>query len=546
MGNGLGIFRLYTLQLCILAALTGCGSSLVFPRCDDSLAKPPGEFTTERFVSVTGEDSGNGSKATPWRTLQHALNEATPGSIIYLMPGTYHERVTVTRSGTENAYIKVTALEPGTVTMDGNEPPSQDDFAISRFAVFRIADVAYFSVEGLTITNDGKNYCSGACLGLAAFDIGRNAHHIFISGNDIHHIDRPQGFAGNYTVPILLASLEKDEEVIRHIVIQNNRFHDSDSNTENPEEGGFYSMALALSGNVEHVLIENNTFYDLGSGAVNVSGNYRSQVPTSSLSPSLDHPRKVVIRNNDFQRIANTYCIYIDGGRQTLIERNYLQNCAYGIGVVTEVIDNGADGYSEHIWIRNNIVNESLHFDFVAGMWLTASKRPNYDPVKNIYVTNNTFFSSKREPGQFSVQLRPGVFGDSKFANNIVVSNQQLLLRNSSEQYLNTVKLDFNIWNSEDSAPLCWDGSCGLFSSYQSTASQDAHGLFIVPGLVGPATEPNGFQLQSNAPAIDKGASSIPDWSSNFGDYTPSCECDYFGDVRVQGGVVDIGAGEKR
>lgn len=54
-----------------------------------------------RFVAVDGSDRGSGTEASPWATLGHALEQASPGTTIRLGPGTFYEEVTIRRSGRE-------------------------------------------------------------------------------------------------------------------------------------------------------------------------------------------------------------------------------------------------------------------------------------------------------------------------------------------------------------------------------------------------------------------------------------------------------------
>ncbi len=61
---------------------------------------------TQFYVATTGSDSNNGtSTSAPWRTIQKAMNSATPSSTVNIMAGTYHERPALGVSGTSGNYI---------------------------------------------------------------------------------------------------------------------------------------------------------------------------------------------------------------------------------------------------------------------------------------------------------------------------------------------------------------------------------------------------------------------------------------------------------
>lgn len=67
------------------------------------------------YVSPTGRDVNDGaSPATPLATIQAALEKATPGTVVNLAPGVYHEQPTTVRDGAEGAPITIQGPETGT------------------------------------------------------------------------------------------------------------------------------------------------------------------------------------------------------------------------------------------------------------------------------------------------------------------------------------------------------------------------------------------------------------------------------------------------
>ena len=64
-------------------------------------AKRPLGKGPARFVDGTrGSDDNDGSEQHPWRTIQHAVNQLTPGDTLYARGGVYHEHVEVSLQGT--------------------------------------------------------------------------------------------------------------------------------------------------------------------------------------------------------------------------------------------------------------------------------------------------------------------------------------------------------------------------------------------------------------------------------------------------------------
>lgn len=88
-------------------------SSLCF--CFSSL------FAKTIFVSPNGQDKASGSKASPLKTIQRAINLAKAGDTVFLTEGRYHQRFRLVRSGTQQAKIKIIGQGPKTI-LDGTTP----------------------------------------------------------------------------------------------------------------------------------------------------------------------------------------------------------------------------------------------------------------------------------------------------------------------------------------------------------------------------------------------------------------------------------------
>lgn len=67
----------------------------------------------EFHVAVTGNDSHSGTRAAPFRTIQHAADLAQPGDVITVHEGVYRERVSPPRGGLSDAKRIVYQAAPG-------------------------------------------------------------------------------------------------------------------------------------------------------------------------------------------------------------------------------------------------------------------------------------------------------------------------------------------------------------------------------------------------------------------------------------------------
>jgi hypothetical protein len=75
---------------------------------------PPFPGGKQVYVDPAGDDANDGSMTAPLRTIQAALNKATPGTRINLAAGEYRERPRTVVAGTANAPITIKGPEVGT------------------------------------------------------------------------------------------------------------------------------------------------------------------------------------------------------------------------------------------------------------------------------------------------------------------------------------------------------------------------------------------------------------------------------------------------
>src|SRR4051794_27162395 len=52
-----------------------------------------------RYVAPGGSDAGPGTRARPWRTLQHAATEVAGGATVHVAPGSYPGPLQIDRGG---------------------------------------------------------------------------------------------------------------------------------------------------------------------------------------------------------------------------------------------------------------------------------------------------------------------------------------------------------------------------------------------------------------------------------------------------------------
>jgi Protein of unknown function (DUF1565) len=129
---------------------------------------PSGE-TRQLYVSPTGNDTGDGSEAAPLRTIQAALDEAEPGTVVNLAPGEYREELTTMRDGDPAAPITIRGPE------NGKDPSGRNQAVLYGTGRIVNIDHSYYTLEGFTI--DGQERLPAAQLptDLGAVDAFKNS-----------------------------------------------------------------------------------------------------------------------------------------------------------------------------------------------------------------------------------------------------------------------------------------------------------------------------------------------------------------------------------
>jgi len=119
--------------------------------------------------SQNSNDSNNGTLNAPWKTIQHAVDNAMPGDTVFIRKGTYYENIISQRSGNvTEGYIVFSAYPLETPVIDGTGvSASNTGFTISH---------SYLKLCGLEI----KNWVNGIWM--------QRADNIIITDCEVHQV----------------------------------------------------------------------------------------------------------------------------------------------------------------------------------------------------------------------------------------------------------------------------------------------------------------------------------------------------------------------
>ena len=349
-----------------------------------------GRVLVTYFVSPNGSDNFDAEqaqdRATPFQSIQRAVDAARAGDTVIVLDGTYSEEVFLRHSGTAEQEITIEAENPQGVRLLG--------FIHGR-------DVSYITVDGFDVTNSNENVIT---QGIVFFE----SHHITISNNLVR-----DSFGGG------IAFNQSDSILIEGNTTSGNAFFDPDAHSGI----SVYQPQRREDAEGEYgVIIRNNLSYE----NFNMVGNQNccNGRPTDGNGIVLD----------DFQN-SQDGGNGIDYDRRTLVENNITHS-------------NGGNGIhvfrSHEIDIRNNTsVGNVINLNNGAQINVSSSRDVNvYNNIVSALTDENAVrtSNSSRVTLEFNVIDGPAV-GFSNDSSNFFDADPGF--RNDSfELTANSVAID--------------------------------------------------------------------------------------------------------
>lgn len=411
-------------------------------------------------------------------TVQAGLTAANAGDTVLVKAGTYNESVSFGKSGTATGYI----------TLLGETGAILDGTGVGAEELVSIDSKSYVRVVGFEVRNLKK---PGTPIGIS---VNGGGSYIEIRGNRVHNIENANGNAhgiaiyGTTTTPI--SQLVVDDNEITACKLGQ-------------------SESMALNGNVSDFTVSNNVVHDndnIGIVFIGFEGNGPGDQ---------DQARNGICFGNHVYNISSaanpTYGgersadgIYVDGGRNIVIERNTVADC----DIAFEIASEHGGKTASNITIRNNFASGSYQGNILVGGYAAAMGN-----AENILIVGNTSYHGK----DGEVVLQNNCKGVTLKNNIFYASAGNGYLVNSGSNNT-TVAADNNLYyGASASSPGPW---------------ADAHAVYADPKL---QSSPTNLHLAAGSPAINAGAALETVVAGNL---------DVDGDPRVSGAKTDIGADE--
>lgn len=477
-------------------------------------------LSADFYVSTSGSDSASGTESDPWRTIQHAIDSISAGDTIFVREGTYNEQININKSGiSENQRIIIRNYESEKPVIDGNGLEPSKGWS----ALIKIENQNYITVRGFEVKNFASSDQESVPIGILVCGSGS---HISLLGNLVHHIEHKNVSSVDGNAHGIAVYGTNGNSSINNLVISDNIVKDCKLG---------WSESLVLNGNVENFVVSGNIVHDND----NIGMDFIGWENTAS---SNDQARNGIVTGNTVYKISSfsnpayggersAGGIYVDGGKDIIIERNCVYECDLGIEVASENKDKTTSGIN----VRNNI----LFFNNVTGLAFGGYDTKRGTTVNCVFMHNTFYMNDTTNSGTGEIMIQKS--NSNVVANNIVFANSQnIILSNyftSAYSYNNI--FDYNLYyclDGSDKSLFIWQNKeYQGFESFKDASLQDANSLFADPLFIDAASNPPVLDISANSPAINAGS---PDFIPGKG------ETDYAGNPRIVGGRTDCGAYE--
>lgn len=449
------------------------------------------------YVSVHGNDANPGTDAHhAWRHIQQAMNVATPGSSVIVLPGTYNEKLTVRVSGDAmDGYITFQA--GGHVVINGR--------GIAGADIINLNNQNYVQIIGFNIQND-LNVTDGSGIRMNGRD-----DHVNLLNNTIHNI------TGISAMGITVYGTDPATGITNIAVDGNQIFNCRSAPSE----------ALTLNGNVSNFDVSNNYIHDINDVGIDlIGGEGMSPNPATDFARNGEVSGNRITRAHERNTNNNAAGILVDGGQSIVVERNV--SWANDVGIEINAVRPGATASGD--LVRDNAV----YLNWGPGISVGASAAGE-GTVTSSQATNNTLYHDNvRNLGSGELRLQ---WGSGNLIENNLVDGVHATVLMDAEYGSSGDVFDYNLYYCPGFAATAQFAFQGFTQSslaaFRAASLQDANSIFANPLLLSPATARPRLNLHS--PAINAGDPAFT------GD---AAETDLLGEPRLLGGRVDIGAVE--
>ncbi|MBI1294530.1 DUF1565 domain-containing protein [bacterium] len=319
------------------------------------------------YVSTVGNDANVGSEVAPWRTLGKAAESAGPGDTVYILQGTYREKLKPRNAGVVGSPIVFTAYPGHLVVLDGEE------FSRTSWGgIIELVNVQYVTISNLRIINSG--YFGVMITGV---------EHVLVQNNEIDF---------TYASGIYVSRSQ-------HVVVDGNDVQRACHGIGGSAPHYAPQEHITVRGGTDTFEIKNNVVSNPHNGRGKEGINVKEGAANGK------------VYNNRVFDMSRTG-LYVDAYDKYVtnveIYGNVVYNSLHGLVIASE-----RRGTVSNIAVYNNVFYKNEH----SGIWLTGYL--DGGPFEDILVYNNTVYGNANRGIAVTNREATGV----TVRNNIAVGN---------------------------------------------------------------------------------------------------------------------------
>ena len=429
------------------------------------------------YVAKNGDDQNAGTKSKPFRTLKKAASEAIAGTTVHIREGKYNEKLVVKHSGTKSEPITFKSYNNEKVVLSGIDLKDAE----GDTSLVTINSKNYVTISGLIIQDLSTDLADETVMGIY---VTGSSNHITLENNNVQRIETNADDGNGHGIAIYGTDPMKD------INIFNNTIEDLKLGS---------SESLVLNGNIDGFKVENNIVRRSDNIGIDLIG-YEGV----SNDRKMDYVRNGVVKNNQVYEISSygnpsygeDYSaggIYVDGGKNIIIEKNTIYKSDIGIEATSE----HAKKYADNIKIMNNIIYDNFYTGIsIGGYDENRGGTINSTISKNILYRNDT---KGLGGGQLLLQH------DTK--NNVIERN--ILTAGPSRIFISNDfitnqenKLQKNVFHKEKEEKGIWiwkEEEYTSFPKFKKASKSDEQSIYLDPRYQN--ANKYDFRLKKDSPA---------------------------------------------
>ena len=325
-------------------------------------------MSTSIFVSVKGNDTNLGTLANPLKTIKKAINKALPGDTIYLLNGTYKERVVIPKSGTKERPIKLINYPGATPTIDGQNIVWDKGY---HGGLISINGKSNWIFEGLKLINaNAMSFGMEKNIGGSENVIIRNCSVIGAVTSGIYFEDAKNITIDNCYIENVCKNLLNECITIQNV----DGFEVVNCTVKNSFKEGIDAKNGSKNGSIHDCFVDNVKSIGIYADAFSRE-EYNIEIYKNTVS--------------NINGVGISTGVESGGNLQNIrIRNNIVYNCLRGYNVSAFNDETNLPYIMENINIQNNI---AFNVNFT-GIFITAN-------VKNLLIENNILFSNQTTNG---------------------------------------------------------------------------------------------------------------------------------------------------